>query len=312
MKAAQIHGYGEREVVAVTDAAPKPQAGPGQVLVEVHAAAVNPFDLTVREGRARQMAELDFPATLGGDFAGIVSQTGEGVEGFEQGDRVYGQAGALSGQGSFAEYTPVKASQTARMPARLDFTQAAALPLAGVSAYQALVNHIGLQEGQRLLIHGGAGGIGSLAIQIARHLGAYVAVTASAKDAAFVKELGADEVIDYQTQDFTQVIKDYDAAFDTVGGETNRKSYGVLKPGGILVSMAAQPDEALAEQHRIKYVAQFTRTTSERLAKVAELADEGVLKPVIDKVFPLEQAAEALEYQKNGRPKGKIVIIIKG
>lgn len=286
----------------VVDDAPKPAPGPDQVLVEVHAAGVNPFDITVREGRARQMAELDFPATLGGDFAGTVVGTGEAV---------YGQAGALSGNGSFAEYVPVNTSQLAAKPEKLDFVQAASLPLAAVSAYQALVDHIGLKADQKILIHGGAGGIGSLAVQLAKHLGAYVAATASARDMDFVKDLGADEVIDYGSQDFTGLIKDYDAVFDTVGGETNRKSYGVLRPGGALVSMAAQPDEEAVSRHGIKYTAQFTRATTERLKAVAGLADKGILKPQIDKVFPLDQAPEALEYLKTGKPAGKVVISIK-
>jgi NADPH:quinone reductase-like Zn-dependent oxidoreductase len=302
MKAVQIDGYGGKEVVRVRDNARKPDAGEDQVLVEVRAAGVNPFDITVREGRARQMAELEFPATLGGDFAGVVAGTDQAV---------YGQAGALSGHGSFAEYVPVKKSQLAPKPKKLDFAQAASLPLAGTSAYQALADHMDLQEGQKILIHGGAGGIGSLAVQLAKHLGAYVAATASADDTDFVEGLGADEVIDYKSQDFADIIKDYDAVFDTVGGETNKRSYAVLKPGGKLVSMAAQPDEELIKKYRIEYTAQFTRSTTARLEKVAELVDAGVLEPHVDKVFPIAQAAEALEYLAAGHPRGKVVILIK-
>jgi NADPH:quinone reductase-like Zn-dependent oxidoreductase len=271
------------------------------VLVEVHAAGVNPFDLTVREGRAQQMKKLDFPATLGGDFAGAVIGTGEAV---------YGQAGALSGQGSFAEYTPVRTSQLAPKPKSLDFIEAAALPLAGSSAYQALVDHMDLQKRQKILVHGGAGGIGSLAIQLAKYLGAYVATTVSAKDVTFVKTLGADETIDYKSQDFAEIIKDYDAVFDTVGGETNKKSYAVLKPGGKLVSMTAQPDDALIKKHQVEYVAQSTRSTTARLAKIAELVDAGALKPQVDKIFPLNQTAEALEHLRTARPRGKVIIRI--
>lgn len=272
------------------------------MLVQVRYAAVNPFDLTVREGRARQMAELGFPATIGGDFAGIVAETGE---------EVYGQANALGGQGSYAEYTPVKASQLAPKPKSIGFEQAAALPLVSSSAYQALVDHMNLQKGQKILIHGGAGGIGSVAIQIAKHLGAYVATTATAEDADFVKSLGADEVIDYKNQDFSTIIKDYDAVYDTVGGETKKKSYGVLKPGGALVSMIGPPepdDEELVKERRIKYTAQFTHVTTEHLNAITKLVDDGVLKPVIDKTFTLDEAAEALEYQKTAAPKGKVVI----
>ncbi len=178
-------------MVKIASDAPKPETGSDQVLVEVHAAGVNPFDWKVREGLTRAMAELEFPATLGGDFAGVITEIGEDVENLAVGQAVYGLAGALSGEGSYAEYAPVKASQLAAKPASIDFTQAAALPLAAVSAYQALVDHMDLQKGQKILIHGGAGGIGSLAIQLAKHLGAYVATTASAGDEAFAKGLGS-------------------------------------------------------------------------------------------------------------------------
>jgi alcohol dehydrogenase len=308
MKAAQISGYGGKDVLKITANAPKPVAEPGHVLVEVRAAGVNPFDRAVREGHARQMAELDFPATLGGDFAGVVAAVGDDAQGFTTGQAVYGQAGALSGRGSFAEYTPVKASQVASKPEDIGFTEASALPLAGVSAYQALVDHMNLQKDQKILIHGGAGGIGSLAIQIAKHLGAYVATTAAASDTDFVKGLGADEVIDYKTRDFSEILKDYDAVFDTIGGETNEKSYLVLKPGGAFVSMVAQPDERLVKKKDIKYTHQFTQVTPERLGALTQLVEEGLVKPIVDKVFLLDEAAEALEYQKTGAPKGKVVI----
>jgi NADPH:quinone reductase-like Zn-dependent oxidoreductase len=168
-----------------------------------------------------------------------------------------------------------------------------------------------LQNGQKILIHGGAGGIGSVAIQITKHLGAYVATTASAADADFVKKLGADEVIDYKTQDFAEIIKDYDAVYDTIGGETNKKSYTVLKPGGALVSMVEKPNEELVQKYNVKYTAQFTHVTPERLNAISALVEQGVIKPIVDKVFPLDQAAEALEYLKTGQPKGKVVIQIK-
>ena len=310
MKAAQISAYGGKDVLQINDVE-KPGAGPEQVLVEVYAAAVNPFDVTVREGGAQQMSALNFPATLGGDVAGVVAEIGEGVTGFEVGQAVYGQAHALSGLGSFAEFSPVKAAQLAGKPTSLDFTATAAVPLVSGSAYQALVEHLNLQPGQKILIQGGGGGIGSVAVQLAKHLGAHVTATAAADDLDYVRGLGADEVIDYQSQDFTQLVHDLDAVFDTVGGETNTKSYGILKPGGILVSMAAQPDEALAKQHDVQSIHQFTHTTTENLTKIAELIDSGVLKIRVDKVFPLDQAAEALEYAKTGHPHGKVVIQVK-
>lgn len=311
MKAAQISQYGGKEVVKTVNDAPKPTIKSDQLLIEVQAASVNPFDITVREGRARQMAELKFPATLGGDFAGLVSEIGEDVSGFEIGQPVYGQGSPLSGNGVFAEFAPVKASQTAARPTSIDEINSAALPLTSSSAYQALVEHINLQAGQKILIHGGAGGIGTIAIQLAKNIGAYIATTAANEESEYVKELGANEVIDYKSQDFSEIIKGYDAVYDTVGGETTSKSYKVLKPGGILVSMVSQPDEELVNKYDINFTAQFTKVTTEKLTKIAELVDDGKIKVHIDKVFPLDQAAEAIEYQKTGHPKGKVVIKIK-
>ncbi len=311
MKAAQLNSYDGPDAITINNDAPKPEAAEGEVLVEAHAAAINPFDIKVSQGAVRQMGELEFPAILGGDVAGTVVSVGTGVTGFEPGQAVYGQAGALSGHGSFAEFTPVHADRLAAKPASLDFESAAALPLVSASAYQALVDHIALQAGQKILIHGAAGGIGSVAVQLAKQLGAYVAATASAAEAGFVKSLGADEVIDYQNQDFSQLLKDYDAVFDTVGGETNRKSYAILKPGGALVSMVAQPDEELVKQYDIRYTAQFSHVTAERLAKIAELVDSGKLKINVDKVFPLDQTAAAMQYQISAHPRGKVVIKIK-
>lgn len=309
MQAAQITDYGGRDVLKVTSEAPKPAARPGEVLVEVHAAGLNPFDYKVREGIMGDALKL--PATLGGDVAGVVSEVGEGVTAFEPGQAVFGQANAAGGQGSYAEFTPVKVSQLASKPQSLDFITAAALPLAATSAWQALVYHMNIQSGQKILIHGGAGGIGSFAVQIARHIGARVAATASAEDINYVKGLGASEVIDYQNQDFSQLLKDYDAVFDTVGGDTNKKSYGILKRGGIMVSMVVEHDPELREQADITYIHQQSRATAERLQKVGELADQGILKINVDKIFPLAQAAEALEYLKTGHPRGKVVLAVK-
>ncbi len=311
MKAAQIDGYGAKDVMEVTDTAPTPNVSAGQVLVESYTASVNPFDVKIREGLVRQMAELNFPAILGGDVSGIVAEVGEGVIDLEVGQAVYGQAGALSGQGSFAEFTLVKARQLAAKPKTVDFVTAAALPLVGVSAYQALIDHLDLKSGQKILIHGGAGGIGSLAIQLAKHLGAYVATTARTADTDFAKDLGADEVLDYTTQDFRSILKDYDAVFDTVGGETNTKSYTILKSGGALVSMVEQPNDELVKQYNTEYTYQFTQVTTARLTHITELVDKHIIKINIDKIFPLDEAAEALDYLATGHPRGKVVIQIK-
>ena len=310
MKAALLTAYGGPEQMQTSDDAVKPSAGEGQVVVQVHAAAVNPFDVKVRDGAVRSMAELTFPAVLGGDVAGTVAEIGAGVEGFSVGQEVYGVAGALSGQGSFAEFTPVAASQLSSKPTSIDFTTAAAFPLVSASAYQALVDTIQLQAGQKILIHGGAGGIGSVAIQIAHAIGAYVATTASPRDLDYVIGLGADEVIDYTSQKFEEQLSELDAVYDTIGGETNKNSYKILKQGGAFVSMVDQPDEALVAEKDIKYTAQFTQATTERLKKIAELVDAGELTINVDKVFPLEQVADALEYLKTEHPRGKVVITV--
>lgn len=311
MRAAQINGYGGKEVLQIATDAPKPKPAAGQVLVEVHAAGVNPFDWKVREGYMKDMIPLQFPATLGGDVSGTVAELGEGVTGFTVGQPVYGQANAVSGQGSYAEFTPVKAESLTFKPVGLDYETAAAVPLAAVSAYQALVDHAELKSGQKVLIHGAAGGIGSFAVQLAKHLGAQVAATAATEDVDYVKSLGAYEVIDYKTQDFSTIAKDYDVVFDAVGGETFTKSHLVLKPGGIIVTMAGQPDEALAKEHDVQAIHQSTEVNPERLAKITDVLEQGVLTVHIDKVFPLEEAGEAQAYLQEGKHHGKVVLKVK-
>ncbi|HWB38856.1 MAG TPA: NADP-dependent oxidoreductase [Candidatus Saccharimonadales bacterium] len=311
MKAAQLLKYGGQDSVQVKNAVTQPIPLVGEILVEVYAAAVNPFDWKLREGAYKEYINLDLPATLGGDVAGVIAAVGEDVEGVEVGQEVFGQANAVSGKGSLAEFTIVKADHIAPKPANIDFVYSAALPLAATSAYQALVDHMGLQAGQQVLIHGGAGGIGSFAIQIAKTIGAHVTTTVSAADADFVKSLGADVVIDYETQNFAELVKDLDAVFDNVGGETNTNSYQVIKPGGHLVSMLVPPNDELVNQYQVIYTQQNSQATSERLIAVAEMASTGQLKINVDKVFSLDQAPEALEYLKTGHPKGKVVVQVK-
>jgi NADPH:quinone reductase-like Zn-dependent oxidoreductase len=312
MKAAQINAYGGSEVIEINLTAAKPSVSAGKILIEVHAAGVNPVDWKVRQGYLKQMAPLKFPATLGGDFSGLVSEVGEGVSDFKKGEEVYGQASVLGGgSGSFAEYVLTSAATVAHKPKRLSHVEAAALPLTGISALQVLTEHTHLSKGQRILIHGGAGGIGTMAIQIAKHLGAYVATTAAGDGLSYVKGLGADEVIDYKTQSFEELLRDFDAVFDTVGGETYEKSFKVLKRGGVIVSMLEQPRQDLMDKFGVTAIAQGTRVTSERLAKLSELVDQGVVSVHVDKVFPLEATGEALSYLETGRPKGKVVLEIE-
>jgi NADPH:quinone reductase-like Zn-dependent oxidoreductase len=309
MKAAQITSYDGPSSVVINEV-DVPSIAADQVLVEVKAAAVNPFDWKVTEGMAKDWVALEFPATIGGDVAGVVSQVGADVTNVTVGQEVYGSANALSGNGSFAEYAPVKAANLASKPKSVDFAAAAAYPLVAASAYQAVVATANVQVDQKVLIHGGAGGIGSQAIQIAKAAGAYVATTASSDDVDYVKALGADEVIDYKNQDFSTLLKDYDLVFDTVGGETNTKSYQILKAGGLLISMAAQPDDALVEQYNVRASYQSTTATTEYLTSISALIDGGKLTVNIDKTFTLDQAAEALTYQKAGHVRGKVVILV--
>ncbi len=311
MKAAQLIQYGGKEAIETVETAAKPIAGAGQVLVEVQAAGLNPFDWKIREGYLKDYIPLNLPVILGGDVAGTVAEIGEDVTNFEVGQAVLGQANAASGQGSFAEFTVVNIDQLILKPLSLDFVDAAALPLAATSAYQALVEHINLHPNQTVLIHGGAGGIGSFAIQIAKNIGAHVATTVGPNDIEFAKLLGADEVIDYRSQDFSTIIRDYDAVFDSIGGETNTRSYKVLKPGGILVSMVEPANEEQVKEARIGYIQQSSKATAERLSKVLELFESGAAKVYIDKTFPLDEAAAALEYLKTGQPSGKVVLKIK-
>jgi NADPH:quinone reductase-like Zn-dependent oxidoreductase len=309
MKAAQVTQFGDNDVIQVSDTLPVPQPQADQVQVQVYAASINPFDIKTIRGKTMQM---QFPYTPGGDFAGIVSTLGEGIADIKIGDVVFGSANfANRGSGSFAEFAIANVTSLAHKPQTLDFIHAASLPLVGSSAVQALEEHIGLTSGQKILIQGGAGGIGSIAIQLAKYLGAYVATTVSGDDKEFVKSLGADQVIDYKTEKFEDLLKDFDAVFDTVGGETMDRSFLVLKKGGILVSMADKPNEDLANKYEVTAIGQYTQTNTAHLTLVAELVDKGAIKPQVDKIFPLEQVKEAIAYMEKESSKGKVVLRVK-
>lgn len=313
MRSAQYNRYGGPEVIEINNNVQSLSAGKGQVTVEVYATSLNPFDWKLREGFMKQMVPLKFPFTIGGDFSGVVTKLGTSVDrSFKVGDEVYGQALVLTGaSGAIAEFATVNVSNSALKPENIDFVTAAALPLVGSSAIDALEEHIGLKSGNKILIHGGAGGIGHIAIQMAKRLGAYVAATASSIDIEFVRSLGADEVIDYKTQKFEEILQDFDAVFDTVGGQTTDKSFKVLKKGGIIVSMLGAPNPELAKQYGVTAIGQNTKITSAKLNRLTELADIGAIKPHIDKVFPLEQTRKAFEYLEKGHPRGKVVVKIK-
>lgn len=312
MKAAQYNSYGAPDVIEINSNAPVPSLKEGQVLVEVRAASINPFDYKVRRGYVKDTMPLTFPVTIGGDLSGVLKEVAPGVSEFAAGDEVFGQALVVGGgSGSLAELAAAKTKNIAKKPKNLSFPEAASLALVGCSAVQALEDHIHLQKGQKILINGGAGGIGSIAIQLAKYLDAYVITTVSTKDIEFVKQLGADEVIDYKIQQFETVVKDLDTVFDTVGGETFEKSYGVLKKGGILVSMAGQPDENKANELGITVIGQSTHTTTEHLNRVRELAESNAIKPQIEKIFPLIDTRAAYEYLETAHPKGKVVVNIQ-
>jgi len=312
MKAAQYNKYGGPEVLEINQNAPNPSAGSGQVLIEVYAASLNPFDYKLRLGYMKEMIHLQFPVTLGGDFSGVIVAIGEGVSEFKIEDEIYGQALIVNGgSGAFAEFAMSKVASIAYKPKSVNHLEAASLPLVGASTIQALEEYIKLKSGDRILIHGGSGGIGSTAIQLAKYLGAYVATTVGTENVEFAKGLGADEVIDYKNQKFEELLKDFDAVFDTVGGETTNKSFKVLKKNGIIVSMLGAPNPELAKEYNITAIGQNTRVNNETLTRLTELVEKGVIKTQIDKVFPLDNTKEAFEYLENAHSRGKVVVAVK-
>lgn len=311
MKAVQIKEYGHADKIELVEIE-TPQLGEGQVLVEVHAASLNPFDTMVREGHIKDMIP-SLPVTLGGDIAGTVTEIGEGVNSVAVGDTVFGMAAAVAGNsGALAQYAATKASQLSQKPSNVDFAHAAALPLVGVSALQALDEHIGLQAGHKLFIHGGSGGIGSVAVQLAKHRGAHVTASARGSEAAeYVRGLGADEVIDTETTDISSLPHDFDAVFETAGGADFDKTLELLKRGGVAVSMLAQADADKIQELGITATTQSTQVTTDRLATLCELVEGGAIVPQIGKAFPLDQIQEAFEALESSRVFGKVVVEVK-
>jgi alcohol dehydrogenase len=313
MKSAQINRYGRSEVIEINQNTPLLNLSSEKILVDVKAAGVNPIDWKIREGYMKQMISLQFPSTLGMDFSGIIKEVSKDIstEEYKQGDEVYGQASVTNGgTGAFAEIALTNTDNVALKPKSLNYAEAAALPLVGVSAWQALVENMELSKDQKILIHGGAGGIGSIAIPLAKNLDAYVATTASSDDKEFVQNLGADKVIDYKSQDFEELVHDYDAVYDTVGGQTYTKSFKVLKTGGIIVSMLEQPNSDLMEKFGVKAIFQLTQVNKDRLTQLAKWIDKNNIKIHVDKTFSLDETAKALDYVKDVHPRGKVIIKI--
>jgi NADPH:quinone reductase-like Zn-dependent oxidoreductase len=306
MKAIRIHKYGGPEVLQYEDVRrPKPQAG--EVLVRVHAAGVNPFDWKVREGQMKDSWPYQFPLILGWDLSGVIEKLGRGVSRFKIGDRVYSLADPTR-NGAYADYIVVRESELALKPNSLHHVQAAAVPLSGLTAWHALFDAAELQPGQRVLIHGGAGGVGHYAVQLAKWRGAYVIATASAKNHELLETLGADEVIDYNTQRFESIARDVDVVLDTVGGETQERSWQVLKKGGILVSLVRSPSDEKARALGVRGAMIENRPDGAALAEIAKIIDSGKLKPVLNRILPLSEARRAHELSQSGRTHGKIVL----
>ena len=333
MKAAAIDRYGGNEQVVVREL-PSPTPGPGQVLVDVHAAGVNPVDFKIRDGKLKAVHKVTFPFILGNEVSGVVRALGTGAGRFKPGDEVFVRLGKLD-CGGFAEQVAVDEALVARKPAKLTHVEAAGLPLAGLTAWQALTDHAGLKAGESVLIHAGAGGVGSLAIQLAKHLGAKVFTTASASSRALVESLGADRAIDYRTERFEEVARGVDVVLDTMGGETVKRSFQAVKRGGRVVSINGLPDVPtarkmgmggvmvavlgvlgwpLARQARragATYQYLFMEPSGPQLQHLAELVDAGKLRPVMDRTYPLEQAREALAHVEAGKAHGKVVIAVR-
>lgn len=330
MRAFGINKYGEP--VQLKKVA-MPSIGPEDVLVKISAASINPLDLKIREGKLKPILPYKLPLILGNDMAGVVVKVGPKVTKFTVGDEVYARPNQ-DRIGTFAEYISVAEQDVAHKPKTLSMGEAAAVPLVGLTAWQILVERANIQKGDKVLIHAGSGGVGTFAIQLAKYLGAYVATTASKDNLTLVKDLGADVVIDYKTQQFEDILHGYDLVLDTQGGSTLEKSVQVLKPGGRIVSISGPPDYAfaksaglnivlrvamtmlsrkihkLAKRHGVGYSFLFMASSGEQLTELAKLIDQGVIRIVIDRMFPFESTKEALAYAEGGRAKGKVVVSI--
>jgi len=331
MQAMQIKQYGQVPVSATQ--VPLPAVGATDVLVEIRAAGVNPIDTKTRDGEVKLMVAHQMPLTLGHEFAGVVAAVGRDVQQFKIGDEVYGRPRDAR-IGTFAEYIAVDVADIALKPQSLSFVKAASLPLVGLTSYQALIDLVQLKPGQKVLIQAGAGGVGTIAIQLAKYLGAYVATTASASSAPLVKKLGADLVIDYHQQSFDEVLHDYDLVFDTLGGVNLRKAFTILKPGGNIVSVSGLPNGQFgrrrhyswwktwlfslatlnltrwAHKYHVTYQFLFMQANGRELAELTALVEQGKLQPQIDRVFPLAQTQAALDYVAQGRAHGKVVVTV--
>ena len=308
MKAARIHAYGDASQIRIEDA-PLPALNDDDVLIHVVATSVNPVDWKIRKGYLKSMIPYEMPLIMGWDVSGIVEQIGSAVTKFKPGDAVYSRPD-IARNGAYAEFVAVREREIAFKPTTISHVEAASLPLVSITAWESLFTTANLTAGKKVLIHAGAGGVGSIAIQLAKAKGAHVTATASAAKSALVKSLGADEVIDYRAEDFSKLAKDMDVVFDTVGGETQEKSWSTLKPGGMLVSITAKPsdDRAKAEGKRAGFV--FIGPNAPILTDLARMVDAGQVRPLIGAEYGLNDTAKAQEASETGRATGKIVIYV--
>lgn len=333
MRAYVLTRYGGPEAAELRDV-PVPQPGPHELQIRVHAVGLNPVDYKFREGKLKVLMRPKLPVVLGNELSGTVMAMGGEVRGFEIGDRVFARVSTY-GLGAFAEVACVEASLAAKVPAALDLTSAAGVPLAGLTALQCLRDELAVEEGFRLFVSGGAGGVGTFALQLARHLGAHVTTTASPRGEALVRRLGADAVVDYTRERFWNVLRDMDGALDLVGGESLDRSFGIVKPGGRVVSVAGLPEPETARRdlgagpglaalfwlaslrtrlkarpHGVTYRYKFMLPSGQDLALLAGLLEQGKLVVVVDRVYPFEQIDRALTYLEEGRAKGKVIVTL--
>jgi alcohol dehydrogenase len=330
MKAFLIDRYGKNDCLRVGEM-PDPEVRDDDVLIQIHAASVNPVDYKIRDGAFKFILPYRFPLILGNDLAGVVVRVGSQVRRFKPGDEVYARPDK-DRIGAFAELISIREDSVALKPKRLTMEEAASVPLVGLTAWQALIERANLKKGQKVLIHAGSGGVGTFAIQLARHLGATVATTTSTANLEWVARLGADIVIDYKNDDFETIVRDYDMVLDTLGGMTLEKSLRVLKPGGKLIGIAGPPDPEFAKaigsswflklgmrilssrirrkarRRHVTYSFLFMRASGDQLREIAALIDSGAIHPVVDRVFPFESTKEAVAYVEKGRAKGKVVV----
>ncbi|ANN33287.1 MULTISPECIES: NADP-dependent oxidoreductase [Bacillus] len=332
MKAMIIDRYGK--VPMRMAEVPTPEINGYEVLAEIHAASINPIDFKIRDGKVKMLLKYEMPLILGNDFSGVIVKVGSQVTRFKVGDAIYARP-RKNKIGTFAEYIAIHEDDIALKPKNLSFEEAASIPLVGLTSYQALHDIMHLQKGQKILIHAGSGGVGTFAIQLAKIMGATVTTTASEAGTNLVTSLGADQIINYKTEKFEEILKNYDAVFDTIGGTTLEKSFNIIKSGGNIVSVSGMPNArfgkefgsgffktllfslaskkltALEKKHNAQYSFLFMKPSGDQLRTIANYIEAGKIKPVIDRVFPFEDAQKAMEYSESGRAKGKIIVKIK-